>query len=554
MRRALAVAAIAVVGLIVVVLAWRLLAGRAASPEPTAAVPAMAPATATAPASSTGAAAPAATEEPPAAPAGVLPAPALFPVAWDDRGDFAAGLVSGAQGVLGELPGATVYHLDLTLDDSLTQLQGRQEMHVTNREEIPLEEMVLRLFPNLMGGRAVVENVQVNGAPVTPAYELQDSVLRVPLPAPLAPGESLVLSFDFDVTIPRSGGGHYGTFIYDEEILALAHFYPLLAVYDDEGWNVELPPEGGDIVYSESSFYRARLTAPAGVVLAASGVEATREEQGDRQIVTYLAGPVRDFYIAGSARYERTSATVGETTLHSYTFPEYADVGEQVLAYAVAAVESYEAHFGPYPFTELDLGSTPTAALGVEYPGIVVNALRLYERQNPFPPQVLESTTAHEVAHQWFYSIVGNDQLDEPWLDESLAQYATLLYFADQYGAGGARGFRDSLVGRWQSIEMAELPVGLPVAEYSPQEYSAIVYGRGGLFFEALEAEMGEDDFAAFLRAYYESQQWGVATTESLRSVAEASCECDLGALFADWIYPEGQDEGVTDVEGEDRG
>ena len=315
---------------------------------------------------------------------------------------------------------------------------------------------------------------------------------------------------------------------------------------------MELPPEGGDIVYSESSFYRARLTAPAGVVLAASGVEATREEQGDRQIVTYLAGPVRDFYIAGSARYERTSATVGETTLHSYTFPEYADVGEQVLAYAVAAVESYEAHFGPYPFTELDLGSTPTAALGVEYPGIVVNALRLYERQNPFPPQVLDRRrhrwpTSGSTA-SWAMTSLTSRGWTSRW--PSTPRCSTSPTSTGKAARGLPRFAGRPLAG----IEMAELPVGLPVAEYSPQEYSAIVYGRGGLFFEALEAEMGEDDFAAFLRAYYESQQWGIATTESLRSVAEASCECDLGALFADWIYPEGQDEGVTDVEGEDRG
>jgi aminopeptidase N len=185
------------------------------------------------------------------------------------------------------------------------------------------------------------------------------------------------------------------------------------------------------------------------------------------------------------------------------------------------------------------VASTPTLALGVEYPGIVVNALRLYEGENPFPPEVLESTTAHEVAHQWFYSTVGNDQLDEPWLDESLAQYATLRYYEDQYGPAGYAGFRDSLSGRWERVEEEALPVGLPVAAYTPEEYGAIVYGRGALFFEALEEEIGDDDFVAFLTSYYESHTWGVATTESLRAAAEAACACDLGDLFAEWIYPE---------------
>lgn len=539
-------AAFIVIWLILLASAYFLLVNRDdEAPEP-AAAPATtaAPATATLPAAPTATPLPAASATAPPAQAAAtlppLPEPALFPVAWDDRAAFAAGLVSGAQGVLGELPGAAIYHLDLALDESLTRLAGRQEMLVTNQEDVTLKELYLRLFPNIMGGAAQVENVQVNGAPVSAAYELQDSALRVALPAPLSPGGQVVLALDLEVKIPQTGGGHYGTFIFDEEILALAHFYPLLAVYDDEGWNLEIPPEGGDIVYSESSFYRVRLAAPAGVTFAASGIEAAREEQGGRQTLTYVAGPVRDFYLAGSPRFERASATVGETTLHSYTFPEYAESGEQVLAYAVGAVESFEAHFGPYPFTELDVASTPTSALGVEYPGVVANALRLYDPQNSdYPPVVLESTTAHEVAHQWFYSTVGNDQLDEPWLDESLAQYATLLYFEDQYGRNGYEGFRESLTGRWERVEQAGVPVGLPVAAYSPDEYGAIVYGRGGLFFEALEREMGEADFAAFLEDYYESHTWGIATTESLRRVAEAACACDLGALFAEWIYPE---------------
>ena len=57
----------------------------------------------------------------------------------------------------------------------------------------------------------------------------------------------------------------------------------------------------------------------------------------------------------------------------------------------------------------------------------------------------MEGTVAHEVGHQWFYNLVGDDQLDDPWLDESFAQFATLQYFTDEYGASGADGFRNSL-------------------------------------------------------------------------------------------------------------
>jgi hypothetical protein len=290
--------------------------------------------------------------------------------------------VSEAQGVLDELPLATVYHIVLSIDESLTALEGQQELRYTNEAAIALEELYLRLYPNLMGGAITVSDLQVNGVAVTPGYELAESALRVPLPAPLLPGEQVVLSMDFAVTVPQEGGGHYGTFIFDEEILALAHFYPILAVYDDEGWNLEIPPASGDLVYSESSFYRVQITAPAGVVLAASGVRTASVEASGRQQVTYLAGPMRDFYVVASPRFERVSRPVGETTLHSYTFPEFMEAGERVLDHAAAAVTIFERHFGPYPFTELDLASTPTLALGVEYPGIVVNALRMYDPEN----------------------------------------------------------------------------------------------------------------------------------------------------------------------------
>ncbi len=67
-------------------------------------------------------------------------------------------------------------------------------------------------------------------------------------------------------------------------------------------------------------------------------------------------------------------------------------------------------------------------------------------------------TVVHEAAHEWFYSLVGNDQVKDPWLDESLAQYATLRYYAEQYGEAGASGIRESFYGRWDSCRAGGHP------------------------------------------------------------------------------------------------
>ena len=465
------------------------------------------------------------------------PEPPLFDRGWDDRSLYREGLIRSERGVLDRLPGASVYHIEMMIGDDLTSLQGRQAVRYTNREEVSLEEVYFRLFPNLTGGWSLVKDVEVDGEEVDARYELVDSAVVVPMPRPLAPGEQTVIEMTFDVRVPKEQGGNYGTFIYDEDVLALAHFYPLIAVYDDEGWNVEIPPASGDVVYAESSFYQVQVTAPADVVLVASGRALKSEEVDGRQEVVYAAGPVRDFYMVASERYEAATQQVGETVVNAYSFPQFSGAADRLLEDTVEAVESFNERFGAYPFTELDVASTPTLALGVEYPGIFVISDRMISQGSPYSEASVTSTIAHETAHQWFYSVVGNDQVDEPWLDEAVAQYATMQYWEDVQGRAQAQGFLESLEGRWARVDFSDIPVGLPVAAYSPTEYGAIVYGRGPLFLDALEERMGEDTFDAFLQDYYQTYRWQIATTEDFHRLAETHCGCELDAMFDEWVY-----------------
>lgn len=463
-----------------------------------------------------------------------LPQPGLFEGDWNDRSPYRAGLVAASQGVLENLPDAPIYHMELAIGDDLVTLTGRMEVLYTNTAGVPLSEIYFRLYPNLSGGSARVDDVRVDGIPVTPRYELRNSALAVPLAEPLLPGQQVVVSMDFSVRVPTDESSNYGTFAYLGDVLALAHFYPMLVVYDDSGWNLEIPSPQGDVVYADAGFYLVRVAAPADLVLAASGVTIDQQREGYRQQVTIAVGPARDFYLAGSRDYQVDSATVGDTTVNSYAFPELSEGSELALAYAVAALESFEERFGPYPMTELDVVGTATSALGVEYPGIIAITNRIYDTA---ALAYLESTTAHEVGHQWFYNLVGSDQLEEPWLDEALTQYATLLYFQDAYGSQGYEGFRESLTGRWGRVEFAEIPIGLPVSEYRDREYGAIVYGRGPLFFEALAEEMGEEVFDGFLRDYVQTFAWDNVNAEELKALAEEHCQCDLTSLFEAWVY-----------------
>jgi aminopeptidase N len=364
--------------------------------------------------------------------------------------------------------------------------------------------------------------------------------MGVPLSSPLAPGERVVIGMEYVIDVPPEGGSNYGVFATVDDVLALAHFYPQVAVYADEGWDIGFPAPNADVTHADASFYLVRVNIPADQIVVASGIKVDSQTTGNEQALTFAAGPARDFYLASSDRYEVTSQTVGETTINSYGFPEFAERNEQVLGYASDAMEIFNDRFGPYPYTEFDVAPTPNLALGVEYPGVAVVTSRLYdpgaELSGTPSGFFIESTVAHEVGHQWFYNAVGNDQVDEPWIDESLTQYATYLYHVDQYGERNAEGFRQSFLNRWDRVAQEEIPIGMPAGNYDGLEYSAIVYGRGPLFFEALAEEMGQEVFAAFLRDYYQQNKWGLVDGEALKTLAEAHCGCDLTALFEEWV------------------
>jgi hypothetical protein len=425
----------------------------------------------------------------------------------------------------------------------LLRVEGRERVRYTNRENGPLDEICFRLYPNIAGGEITVSHVEVDGAQVEPADRSLRSATCVPLPIALQPDESTVLNLDFAVDLPKEMGGNYGLFGYFEDVLVLDTFYPAIPVYDDEGWNVETPSRNGDLTYYDASFYLVRVTAPDGLTVVASGIEVSREVDGDHQVLTYAAGPARDFYLAASERFVRQSERVGETTVHSYAFAGREEGAKLALQYAVDALKVFSARLGDYPYTEMDVVSTPMLALGIEYPGTIGITLRVYDLEaevSGLPaPVLLESVVAHEVGHQWFYNAVGNDQQDDPWLDEAVVQYVTGLYHLDAHGTGAAEGYRTSWTSRWDRVDRAEIPVGLPAASYTPEEYSPIVYGRGPFFVTALAKEMGQETFDAFLRDYYQTYKWEIGTGEAFRELAETHCRCDLTSLFEQWVYPQ---------------
>ena len=464
--------------------------------------------------------------------------PIGFP--WEDREVFRSGLVASEQGILDELPGATVYHVDLTFTPEDLTLRGRQEILYTNRESQTLSEIYVRLYPNVAGGATELTSIRRDGTPIEGETEYDSSILRIPLDPVLAPGESTALGWDLEIRIADAyvGWGPFGAL---DGVISLDQFLPVIPVYDETGWNVAPVPPQGDWSYYDAGFYLVRITAPSDLVLVAGGVEVSGIDGVQTQSRTFAAGPVRDFYAAASSAYQAFTQTHSEVTITHYVLPGGEELAHLGLRVAADALDSFEARFGPYPYTELDFATTFIhAGSAMEYPGIVAMSEETYTPGailwgNQPSEDVLETTIVHEMAHQWFYNIVGSDQVNEPWLDEALAQYATNLYYEDTYSPVRASEYRREWIGRWNAIGRRAIPVGLSTFEFEAGTYGSIIYGRGPMFVERLGGYL---DLDAFFSAYIDAHRWDIADTRSFASLAEQMSERDLTDLFTAWLYP----------------
>ncbi|NMB70606.1 MAG: M1 family metallopeptidase, partial [Bacteroidales bacterium] len=327
---------------------------------------------------------------------------------WDDLSVYSSGLISTEQETLKELPGATIYHIDLVITDDLASLTGFETIKYTNRETTPLDSIAFQLYPNQLGGSAVVSNVRVNEQPAETNYLEGNSAVIVKLTASLQPGESVLVSMDFSVDLPTTGGGNYGIFGFIDNILVLDGFYPGIPVYNKAGWHAGPLPPNADTTFNDASFYLVRVKAPANLVLVTSGLEMDKSIKGDQLGTTFAAGPARDFYIAGSTQFTKVSKAIGETVVNSYSLPDYQKGAEIALTTSIEALQDFSTRYGAYPYTEFDVVSTPMqGATGIEYPGVVgINKL-IYDPNQTISGvsafAMLETTVAHEVGHQWFY-------------------------------------------------------------------------------------------------------------------------------------------------------
>jgi len=452
---------------------------------------------------------------------------------------FRTNLIESQKKTLETFQNATRYEIDLSIDEVLTSFTGSQKVFYTNNEDSPLGKLFFKLVPNTGGDYLQVENIMVDDSLVRGTLVYSNSALEIDLEDPLQPGESIQVSMEFSGTVPEQMGGNYGLYVYQNEILALDSFFPIIPVFEQGNWKVQVPPQNADMIYSDAAFFKVRVEAPDELVLVASGSEVDKQIIKNRQIVTFAGGPQRDFYLAASPSLQKTSRKDGDVKITSFYPKEFKQSGLLVLETTAGALQVFSDRYGQYPYTEYDLVSTPMQAGGMEYSGAAAMALGLYNTGSTASGSpnfdFLEFATAHEAAHQWFFNQVMNDQIEEPWLDEGLAQYLTYIYYLDTYGHEAADQIRTIFENYWSRAGNQPMPIGMSAGDYDSVEYAAIIYGRAPLFILELEKSMGEEVFSSFLAEYVSVYRWKTVNSRQFLTLAQETCGCELNNLFNEW-------------------
>ncbi|MDP8923065.1 MAG: M1 family metallopeptidase [Chloroflexota bacterium] len=385
-----------------------------------------------------------------------------------------------------------------------------------------------------------------------PDADADGTVLRVPLPRPIGPGETIRFDVAWTSQLPRvfARTGTAGDFV------MAGQWYPKLAVYDRGAWDTE-PWHANAEFFADFGSYTLALTVPRDYISAASGVRESVEENDDGTVtVRYHAEAVSDVAWTAWPGYRvvmRTVEAAGRPVeLELLTPREVTGADERYFRAAEGALDLLGRWFGPYPWPKLTLVVPPANAAGaggMEYPSLVTLGLLT---ELPFGlgsgVREVEIVTVHEIAHQWVPLQVATNEAREAWLDEGFADYATIKVLMALYGGGNSMldigpievGY--GLVHRLQFVAAAATqPLAQPAWEYPNfVAYGATAYSKGALTFQTLKRILGEERFLAAMRGYVDGWRWRHPTTADLQAALEAGAGESLDWFFRPLVYGRG--------------
>jgi hypothetical protein len=340
---------------------------------------------------------------PPApAPAADCNVPAGYPEPWPDR---------------------PYYSAQLTVEPAKRLVTGQVSVAFT--PDADTDRLVFRLWANAprigrAGGRIDITTAQVAGQPVTGRYEAGGALAGRPgtifvLPGTFPAGQRVQTWLQFRITLPGAINDRIAVV---GRAVRLGSVIPTLSWIRGEGWQTSTAVNlNAEAAASEVADWDVTVSAPAGYTTLASSTGSLGgtpvDEDGSLPTTGFLARAVRDWAATvAPMRLGEAPAQGGKTTVVVGVAEGATGDPNALAARHARALDQLAARFGEYPYPQLTIGVTTGLSGGIEFPGHIFLGSGV--------PTV---HLVHEVAHQWFYGLAGNDQYRDPWLDESFATY-----------------------------------------------------------------------------------------------------------------------------------
>ncbi len=429
------------------------------------------------------------------------------------------------------------------VDYAQKTLRVEQRIAYQNQTDGALSEIVLVVDTNRWANTFFLGELKVNNA--FTEYTLVEKRLSVILPTPLGVGCEVGLLLKFELHVPQIGAGlitdSKGYFGYTPRQLNLGHWLPTLAIYDNGRWVTNPAFYIGEqelIAPADWSVMFNLINPPETLTIAAPG-EETRINDRTWQ---YSHRNSRDFSASMSDMFNVAYEFLQNgTQVELYTFTDVASevnstlLPEEIAVHALrSAVQSFEMFadlFGAYPYQRLLViqGDFPD---GMEFSGLVFVGNRWFVRYNGDPASYLTLITVHEVAHQWWYALVGNDPAITPWLDEALATYSEYIFLEEYYP--------DLREWWWEFRVNQYMPEGFVDATIydfpNVRAYINAVYLRGVKMLHEIRGVLGKDAFFDLLMQYAQTQQGDIALSQDFWALMTAEQLADTQPIRSRYL------------------
>jgi Peptidase family M1 domain len=480
------------------------------------------------------------------------------------------------------------YNIDVSLNDKDHSLDGFEKIIYSNYSPDTLTYIWFHLWPNAYKNdkTAFSDQLLENGKTkfyFSPkeekgyinrldfrvdniAVRIEDhpqhtDIVKLILPSPLAPNQTITITTPFHVQLPYniSRGGHVG------QSYQCTQWYPKPAVYDHKGWHPMPYLDQGEF-YSEFGNAEVKITVPSNYVVAASGYLVNEDERNwlmERKNFTWK--PIKKKIknskgIVETRIQEFPESSPTTKTLHykqilshdfawfadkrfivnyeplvfpsdklvhvfSFYTPEHKTIWANSLQNAKDAVQFFSTHVGEYPYNTVSVVQGPASfGGGMEYPGITVISPMSSARE-------LDKVIAHEVGHNWFYGILASNERMHPWMDEGINSFYESRYSQQKdrnYNQRTEQSFLETII-----ATKNDQPIETPSEKFSERNYGLIGYQKASLWVQLLEKEMGSEAFAKAMHEYFEKWKFKHPYPEDFKKVMEESSGKNLDSVFS---------------------